>query len=165
MNDIVNTRLSKNNQKRLNKNRTINQQLITQTLLNCFEAEREVLDNLYKIERMQFLGLRDKNGKLIYFGDILKDDQNNLLTPAIEVENNEHVLFFKPINHLNHPSLNIGCKSAYSQTLEVIGNIYTNSELFSGMHETDKLVNFILPTGVKVQSKITVSFEQSHLII
>ncbi len=165
MNKIVKSRLTKRNTKKCNKNLEITQQMITQIFLNCFDAEREVLDNLYKIERMQFLGLKDKNGKLIYFGDILKDEQNNLLTPAIEVENNEHVLFFKPIKHLKHPLLNIGCKSAYSQTLEVIGNIYTNSELFSGMKETDKLVNFMFPAEIKVYSGLSANVEQTHLTI
>lgn len=73
---------------------------------------------------IRFLGLKDKNGKIIHFGDILTDSCNNLLTPVCEVENGEHVLFFKPVQHLNKKT-NMGCKSTYSNTLEVVGNIYT----------------------------------------
>ena len=70
---------------------------------------------------IQFLGLKDKNGKKIFFGDILKDEFGNLLTPVIEIENAEHIFYFKPINHLK-TKLHIGCKSTYSNTLEIIGN-------------------------------------------
>ena len=75
-------------------------------------------------ELIQFLGLRDKNGKIIHFGDILTDGCNNLLTPVCEIENAEHKLFFKPVQHLDKKT-NMGCKSTYSATLEIIGNIYT----------------------------------------
>lgn len=137
-----------------------------QTLLNRLDAEREVLDNLSKIEIMQFLGLKDKMGRLIYFGDILIDNMNNLLTPAIEIENAEHVLFFKPIKHLKHHLLNIGCKSTYSQTLEVIGNIYINSELFAGMQETDKLLQLIASVGnYKEPAKRTLQIEMKNPLL
>lgn len=78
--------------------------------------------NNYKNSIIQFLNLKDKNGNQIYFGDILKDEFGNLLTPVIEIENDEHIFYFKPLNHLN-TKLNIGCKSTYSYTLEIIGNI------------------------------------------
>ena len=77
---------------------------------------------------IQFMGLKDKNGTLIYLGDILRDDNNNLLTPVCEVLNGEHILFFKPIKHL-HKNFAIGCKSTYSETLEVIGNMKETPEL------------------------------------
>ncbi len=75
-------------------------------------------------ELIQFLGLRDKNGKLIHFGDILTDSRNNLLTPVCEIENGEHILFFKPVQHLDK-KMHMGCKSTYSNTLEIVGNIYS----------------------------------------
>lgn len=79
-------------------------------------------------DSLQFMGLRDKNGKLIYVDDILKDDNNNLLTPVCEVLNGEHILFFKPIKYL-HKNLAMGCKSTYSETLEVIGNMKESPDL------------------------------------
>lgn len=83
-------------------------------------------------ERLQFMGLRDKNGTLIYVDDILKDDNNNLLTPVCEVLNGEHILFFKPIQHL-HKNLAMGCKSTYSETLEVIGNMKEIPDLIKAL--------------------------------
>ena len=41
-----------------------------------------------------------------------------------EIENAEHILYFKPIKNIGKPSLKMGCKSTYSNTLEVIGNIF-----------------------------------------
>ena len=88
---------------------------------------------------IQFLGLKDKNGKIIHFGDILIDSQNNLLTPVCEVENGEHKLFFKPIKHLDK-NIGIGCKSTYSNTLEILGNVNTEIELLKIMHNQNKSI-------------------------
>ena len=71
---------------------------------------------------ISFLNLKDKNGRKIHFGDILKDEFGNLLTPVIEIENAEHIFYFKPLQHIN-TKLNIGCKSTYSHTLEIIANV------------------------------------------
>ena len=110
--------------------------------LDRCEAEKEVLHNIRKFDLIQFMGLKDKNGTLIYFGDILTDEYNNLLTPVCEIQNEEHILYFKPLQHLDK-RIGIGCKSTYSNTLEIIGNIYINSELFIGMQQKDKLVNIV----------------------
>ena len=132
----------------INKNKTTLEfeidlkKLISVITLNHNDAEREVLNNLNKFEHMEFLGLRDKNGQIIYFGDILTDEFNNLLTPVCEISHGEHILFFKPIKFLNK-KIGIGCKSTYSNTLEVIGNIYKNSQLFSGLKAKNILTKLI----------------------
>lgn len=85
-----------------------------------------------------FLGLKDKNNNLIKFGDILRDEFGNLLTPVVEVLNNEHVFYFKPLKHLQ-AKFSIGCKSAYSNTLEIVFDIN------SGVQNTsDELLHNIL---------------------
>lgn len=76
-------------------------------------------DKLVDNNLVYFLGLKDKNNKLIKFGDILQDEFGNLLTPVVEVLNNEHVFYFKPLKHLQ-TKFSIGCKSAYSNTLEIV---------------------------------------------
>lgn len=137
-------------------------------LLNLFslkpiDAEKAVLYNLNKIELMQFVGLKDKKGKLIYFGDILIDEFNNLLTPVVEISNAEHILFFKPLQHLDK-SFAMGCKSTYSETLEVVGNIYKNSELFMGLQEKDKIINLIISAKNNPISHTTIHIELNQLI-
>ena len=95
MKDLITYRVQKNCKKA--KNNTLGG-----FTLEKFQAEKEVLENINKIELMECLGLKDKNGKTIYFGDILLDETNNtLLTPVIEITNEEHTLFFKPLRFLN----------------------------------------------------------------
>lgn|SRR5574344_588667 len=92
-----------------------------------YKKEKEISTN-NQTELIECLGLKDKNGQIIHFGDILKDRFENLLTPVIEISNAEHILFFKPIQHLNK-NFSIGCKSTYSHTLEIVGNIYESSRI------------------------------------
>ena len=139
------------------------ERLLGTITLGCNEAERELLDNINKIELMQFLGLKDKFGKVIHFGDILVDKYYNFLTPVCEVSNDEHILFFKPIQHLGKP-FNIGCKSTYSDTLAVVGNIYENSELFCGMKAKNTLSNFIKFSQHPELLKTTIHIELSRVI-
>lgn len=128
------------------------------------DAEKEVLHNMNKIELMQCIGLKDQNGKLIYFGDILIDEYNNILTPVIEISNAEHILFFKPIKFLNK-NITIGCKSTYSETLQVIGNVYINSDLFAGLQEKNKFINLVLSSPQSPFTKATIHIELSQAIL
>ncbi len=139
------------------------EKLLDLLYLSPIDAESEVLFNINNIELMQFLGLKDKNGRLIYFGDILIDEYNNLLTPVVEVSNAEHILFFKPIQHLDKDFC-IGCKSTYSETLEVIGNIYKNSELFAGMQEKNKLIKLLLTAKNNNRTKTTIHIELNRTV-
>lgn len=133
-------------------------------LLKKEDAEKQVLENMGRIELVQFLGLKDKNDKLIHFGDILIDNENNLLTPVCEIENGEHILFFKPIQHLDK-KFGIGCKSTFSNTLEVLGNIYTNSELFTGLKEKGRLDTMIFYVKRSSNSLTTIHIELKKVII
>lgn len=73
-------------------------------------------DDVYPI--MQFTGLKDKNGKRIYEGDIIFPDYWD--KRAI-VKWNDSVTGFYPFN--------MGDYSVCSDELEVIGNIFENPEL------------------------------------
>lgn len=102
---------------------------IEKTKIRMTVADKVFYQNphLSLLKSIPFVGLKDKNGAPIHFGDILKDEFDNLLTPVCEISNDEHVLFFKPLKHLDK-SFCIGCKSTYSHTLEIVskGNLILN---------------------------------------
>jgi len=81
------------------------------------ESFREWLKN---IELMQYTGLKDKNGIEIYEGDIIKFLGYNALTEG----NKEYIskVYFKDGEFKNTANY-------YTESREVIGNIYENPEL------------------------------------
>ncbi|WP_457641413.1 YopX family protein [Persephonella sp.] len=72
---------------------------------------------------VQFTGLKDKNCKEVFEGDIVKDNTGQLF--VVEWDNNFACfrLGHKYLTDFGNPSFFVG------NELEVIGNIYTNPEL------------------------------------
>ena len=69
-------------------------------------------------------GLHDKNGKLIYEGDILKDDSNIIASVYWEEEEVKFIFIEK-----SHYVIDIS--KSICDEIEVIGNIYENKELLN----------------------------------
>lgn len=80
-----------------------------------------------EIKPMQYTGLKDKNGKEIYEGDIMKDKTHGILFCEYEDEMQAFVWWKDRINGLGYPMyMQLG-----KNDIEVIGNIYENPELIT----------------------------------
>jgi len=102
--------------------------------LGTDEGSDNLVDQSFKLELMQYTGLKDKNGKEIYSGDILNGYHNkgcekcghNARTVHYEVVFEDGMFATK-----GHPQ-SLERQMAYSSEpseFEVIGNIYENGDL------------------------------------
>lgn len=87
-----------------------------------------------RVELMQFTGLKDKNGKEIYEGDVIEKDGE---TWQILWDKNRAGFRFLSIRSQKRKFLgteirlpeSVGCQAYLMQEMTVIGNIYENQEL------------------------------------
>lgn len=88
------------------------------------------------IELMQCTGLKDKNGKLIFEGDILYENMINTVFPKgkywiVEWNNDTAQFFIELINKTGNSLTDTWHLARHSYDYEVIGNIYEDKELLN----------------------------------
>ncbi|GED14833.1 YopX family protein [Aneurinibacillus migulanus] len=98
-------------------------------VLRCSESQYDEDDDFIL---MQYTGLKDKNGKDIYEGDLVNNEDNE--TAVIIYETGSFLLQY-PDSPLDFDSL----FDFQDDRLEIIGNIYQNPELLEGEYARDQV--------------------------
>ena len=104
---------------------------INRMWLNCFNANLLNIGDLSNVELMQYTGIKDKNGVEIYEGDIIRlkhhiDKRINVVGKVVFLSEQAS---FGIIDDLcqEYPLFR-----NTTEQIEIIGNIYENSELLEG---------------------------------
>ncbi|HAT4125260.1 TPA: DNA-packaging protein [Clostridium perfringens] len=95
----------------------------------CMNVTTDLLNRDYLVF-MQYTGLKDKNGKEIYEGDILINTNKSKLN--LGIENQKYLIIYRALGFDLKPLFKgMALKFNYTD-LELIGNIYENPELLEG---------------------------------
>lgn len=114
---------------------------ICQTAFNCTRDEGNeiqryglmyfVFTTLQRFIPLQCTGLRDKNGKVVYFGDLVKNKWGQICKVIMQTDKQNYGrVILQNVKYLNDEAHknNIFIPAAINES-EVIGNIYENPEL------------------------------------
>ena len=94
------------------------------------------IEDIEDVITLQCTGLKDKNGKLIYEGDILFEDWKNEVSPKgkywiVKWNKNQANFYIDIINPSKNITFNQWHLARHDLDYEVIGNIYENPELLA----------------------------------
>ena len=105
----------------------------------------DVFSQLLGIELLQYTGLKDKNGKVIYEGDIVEINMGQILPAYLKVTYGgpwdyagfglTHKRPKPPFNEDETDYTWDALNPQYAKDCEVIGNIYENPDLLKKVHD------------------------------
>nr|DAO09719.1 MAG TPA: YopX protein [Caudoviricetes sp.] len=93
------------------------------------ETDKFVERSIEGVKLMQSTGLKDKNGKEIFEGDILAVETDDETLNVNVFWDEEHALFMFESKQYNEKEALAELLEDYSYPFEIIGNIYENPEL------------------------------------
>lgn len=99
---------------------------MTPNYLHGFEKEKY---DFYDLELMQSTGLKDKNGKEIFEGDILAIETDEGILNVNIFWDSKHALFMFELKKYNEEDLLAELVEDNTYPFEIAGNIYENPEL------------------------------------
>ncbi|WP_414346583.1 YopX family protein [Streptococcus parasanguinis] len=99
---------------------------MTPNYLHGFEKEKY---DFYDLELMQSTGLKDKNGKEIFEGDILAIETDEGILNVNIFWDSKHALFMFESKKYNEEDLLAELVEDNTYPFEIAGNIYENPEL------------------------------------
>jgi uncharacterized phage protein (TIGR01671 family) len=99
---------------------------------NCADGEDDLTEQTFKLKIMQYTGLKDKNGKEIYEGDILNNIEAVDIAWRQVVEFETGAFWRKDISKGDDSQWEFDGWETVGEDWEVIGNIYENPELLEG---------------------------------
>lgn len=111
-----------------------NKEIVTQQVYfeNGLPDDRDIYCyDFDEIELMQSTGLKDKNGKEVFIGDIVKCTRGCLHEVYLEKEYGGTFIGGMPAVYLK----GFGDGYAWTEYEEIIGNVYENPELLEVTHE------------------------------
>lgn len=89
------------------------------------------LDDNYGCDILEFIGLKNKDGKEIYEGDLMKEDGSSIFVVKYQTEYAKFILDWGR-GAIQYPGWNRGVN------MEIIGNMYEHTELLKEKVEKEK---------------------------